>query len=1053
MTTPAPDIDWARAKAVLGEVLDAAPEMRDAELERRCGSDEALRNAVARLLAALDDSDDFLGAPDDARPESAPPEPTRIGPYELHEILGEGGFGVVFRATQCEPVVREVAIKLLKPGLGTSTIVQRFEAERHVLARMEHPGIAKLLDAGTTADGRSYVVMELVRGPSIVEYCRDRNLPARHRVALVARVCRAIHHAHQRAVIHRDIKPSNILVTEVDGRPDPRIIDFGIAKVLSDAQQEDHTRAGDVLGTPRYMSPEQISGGVTDIRVDVYALGVVLCEALTGAVPRSGESMSSRPLRETPAERPSRLVVPDAPAAAVAGGADLRRTLRGDLDRIVMQCVEWEPDNRYDSAAALADELDRYLRGEPILAAGPSVLYRTGKFLRRNLLATAVVAAAMLSLVLGTVTAIIYARAEKHAEDLRRVDYFHSIALAEHALDSSRTDELQRLLARCPSDLCGWEWRYLARRVDESVATLQTAPYVGAALSPDGRLFANGIRGRAVEIWDVPRRERLVRHSIGAGYVESLSFSPDGELLAVGTRADEPSYVLNVRTGEPVLEIPATEQVKAVLMHPDGRRLVTGSAHGVLAVRALDTGDALQTLTDTGQWVTALGLSPDGTILAAGRNDGTIETWNLVTGDGEYRIEGAHTARVSGVVFSADGASLHTSGWDAAVKTWDRSGRQTDVRRIEGGLVRRIALSPDGAVLAVVTPMSVELRDAVEGTLRRRRLGQIDGFGVAFPPATSTGGQMVTWSEDAVKIWDLDERRGAFVLGRHQTLAGDVATSSDDRWVASVARDGDLVVWDVATGASVARWNGGSSRIYQLTFNPKGDRLAGACHDGTVRVWSVPGGALERELRCNDDGPAFDVQWTDDEVILAATGDGVLSAWSCRDGARRWAVHTGQAALLSMVCDPTASRVATGGFDGTISIWSLDPPKKLRVIPAHERPIGGLAWSPDGTILASGGNDHVVRLWDPEDGSLRSELLGHEGLITGVAFSADGTRLATSAWEGEIRLWDTASGACVLRLRGHVGVVVDVAFTADGERLVSAGHDGTVRVWEAPAVK
>ena len=279
-----------------------------------------------------------------------------------------------------------------------------------------------------------------------------------------------------------------------------------------------------------------------------------------------------------------------------------------------------------------------------------------------------------------------------------------------------------------------------------------------------------------------------------------------------------------------------------------------------------------------------------------------------------------------------------------------------------------------------------------------------------------------------------------------------MATSPDSRWVASAGRDGDLVVWEADTGATVARWNAGSKRIFQLAFNPAGDRLAGACHEGVVRVWSVPGGVLEHEFRCSDELPVFGVQWSDD-VVLAAAGNAMLSAWSCRDGARRWAVETGTSGLFSMACDPTGTRVATGDFDGAIRIWTLDPLKELRVIEAHERPINGLAWSPDGTTLASGSNDHVVRLWNADDGSRRSELVGHEGLITAVGFNADGTRLATSAWEGEIRLWDTATGACVLRLQGHVGVVQDLEFTADGERLISGGHDGTVRVWEAPAVK
>jgi len=416
------EIDWSRAKDLFADLIDAPAPERAAQLASLRRQDDALGEVVGRLLESHQGATAFLdeasaprrdhGAPVEADEDQAG---DRIGHYELLEVLGEGGFGIVHRAAQHEPVRREVALKILKRGMDTDEVVRRFAVERDVLARMEHPDIATVLDAGATDDGRPFVVMELIRGLPITSYCNQEQPSVRDRVELMARVCRAVHHAHQRAVIHRDLKPSKILVTDVDGRAEPRIIDFGIAKVLTESQRDEHTRGGGVIGTPRYMSPEQIAGDPgADVRVDVYSLGVVLCEMLSGAVPRDPRSMTKGALQESSARRPSRLALRTATGAPSGRGAPTPGALRGDLDRIVLMCVEWDPDRRYDSAAALADDLDRYLRGEPVRAAGPGTLYRCRKFVGRHRLATALSGLAVVSLVVGTTLAVI---GRKHALD------------------------------------------------------------------------------------------------------------------------------------------------------------------------------------------------------------------------------------------------------------------------------------------------------------------------------------------------------------------------------------------------------------------------------------------------------------------------------------------------------------------------------------------------------------------------------------------------------------------------------------------------------------
>ncbi|MFO0826542.1 MAG: serine/threonine-protein kinase [Phycisphaerales bacterium] len=430
-----------------------------------------------------------------------------IGPYTLVELLGTGGFGDVYRASQTEPVRREVALKLLKLGMDTREIVMRFEAERQTLAHLDHPGVARVLDAGVTATGRPYFAMDLVRGVPITDYCDRVRMGVRDRLDLFRRVCDAIQHAHNKGIVHRDIKPSNVLVEEIDGHPTPKVIDFGIAKAIesSGADRTAVTISGQMIGTPAYMSPEQtgVDGIDIDTRADVYSLGVLLYELLTGTTPleraqlRSGDFYAMRRLiREEEAPRPStRLSTIGDVATTVAASrsidADgLRSILRGDLDWILLKALEKDRERRYPTANGLALDVGRYLRFEPVTACPPSRIYELRKFVRRNRLGVAAGAAVVAAMIAGgTLAAVGFVRAsaDRDRAVLAEREARESFDLARGAVDRyltnvSESDEMKDYgLEELRHRLLGTAAEFYERLTQQHHATGGTRNELGVA--------------------------------------------------------------------------------------------------------------------------------------------------------------------------------------------------------------------------------------------------------------------------------------------------------------------------------------------------------------------------------------------------------------------------------------------------------------------------------------------------------------------------------------------------------------------------------------------
>jgi serine/threonine protein kinase len=389
----------------LDAVENHSPGSWRAFLQQACAGDQELNRQVQVLLVAHQQSHRLLDLPDQISTSvlAAPPMDsagTTIGPYKLLEQIGEGGMGVVWMAEQSHPVKRKVALKIIKPGMDSQQIIARFEAERQALALMDHPNIAKVHDAGTTDSGRPYFLMELVKGVPITKYCDDHRLTPRRRLELFIPVCQAVQHAHQKGIIHRDLKPSNVLVAEYDEKPVVKVIDFGVAKAVGSqlTEQTLFTKFGQIIGTLEYMSPEQAKFNALDVdtRCDIYSLGVLLYELLTGTTPFDKKQIALtafdemlRIIREEEPQKPSTRLstfegLPSVAANRSLEPKKLTGVVRGELDWIVMKCLEKERGRRYETANELVSELHRFLTDEPIIAGPPSSLYRLRKFVRRN---------------------------------------------------------------------------------------------------------------------------------------------------------------------------------------------------------------------------------------------------------------------------------------------------------------------------------------------------------------------------------------------------------------------------------------------------------------------------------------------------------------------------------------------------------------------------------------------------------------------------------------------------------------------------------------------